>query len=138
MLMLGMLRFRLGCTRLTGESMRTSLISPASPSMPFCSGFTVEVNDMRANVAVFPYDDHDRAVKLLHSLDCTVWDGKIEAILESEKYDTLMVNELFSKLKYAELDRGVTARLESPTDSHSLALQDVLSVFFDDFARLGV
>jgi hypothetical protein len=84
--------------------------------------FTVVVNNMRANVVVLPYDDHDRAVKLLHSLDRTVWDGKVEAILESEKYDTLTVNELFSKLKSAELDRGVTARLESPTNSHSLAL----------------
>jgi hypothetical protein len=61
--------------------------------------FTVVVNNMRANVAMIPYDDHDRAVKLLHSLDHTVWDGKVEAILESEKYDTLTVNELFSKLK---------------------------------------
>jgi hypothetical protein len=33
-----------------------------------------------------------------------------------------MVNELFSKLKSAEVDRGLTARLESSTDSHSLAL----------------
>jgi hypothetical protein len=37
-------------------------------------------------------------------------------------YDTLTVSELFSKLKSAELDRGVTTRLESPTNSHSLAL----------------
>jgi hypothetical protein len=80
------------------------------------------MNNMRANVVVLPYDDHDRAVKILHSLDRTVWDGKVEAILESEKYDTLMVNELFSKLKSAELDRGVTARLESLTNPHSLDL----------------
>jgi hypothetical protein len=84
--------------------------------------FTVVVNNMRANVDVLPYDDHDRAVKLLHSLDCTIWGGKFEAIVESEKYDTLMVNELFSKLKSAEVDRGMTANLEGPTDSHSLAL----------------
>jgi hypothetical protein len=45
-----------------------------------------------------------------------------EAIVESEKYDTLTVNELFSKLKSAEVDRGMTANLEGPTDSHSLAL----------------
>jgi hypothetical protein len=81
--------------------------------------FTVVVNNMRANVSVVPYDDHDIAVKLLNSLDRTIWDGKVEAILESEKYDTLMVNELFSKLKSAEVDRGVTARLESSTYSHS-------------------
>jgi hypothetical protein len=32
------------------------------------------------------------------------------------------VNELFSKLKSTELDRGMTTCLESPTNSHSLAL----------------
>jgi hypothetical protein len=55
----------------------------------------VVVNNMRANVDVLPYDDHDRAVKLLHSLDRTIWGGKFEAIVDSEKYDTLTVNELF-------------------------------------------
>jgi hypothetical protein len=84
--------------------------------------FTVVVNNMEANVNVLPYDDHDRAVKLLHALHRTVWEGKVEPILESEKYTTVMVNELFSKLKSTEVDRGLTARLESPTDSHSLAL----------------
>jgi hypothetical protein len=58
--------------------------------------FTVVVNNMRANVDVLPYDDRDRAVKLLHSLDRTFWGGKLEAIVESEKYDTLTLNELFS------------------------------------------
>jgi hypothetical protein len=48
--------------------------------------FTVIVNNMRADVVVLPYDDHDRAVKLLHSLDRTVWSGKVEAILESKKF----------------------------------------------------
>jgi hypothetical protein len=80
------------------------------------------VNNMRANVDVLPYDDHDRAVKLLHSLDRTVWGGKFKAIVESEKYDTLTVNELFSKLRSAEVDRGMTAKIEGPTDSHSLTL----------------
>jgi hypothetical protein len=84
--------------------------------------FTVVVNNMRANVVALPYNDHDRAVKLLHSLDHSVWDKKVEAILESEKYDTLTVNELFYKLKLAELDHGMIARQESPTDSHSLSL----------------
>jgi hypothetical protein len=55
-------------------------------------------------------------------LDCTVWGEKFEAIVESEKYDTLTVNELFLKLKLAEVDRGMTAKIEGPTDSHSLAL----------------
>jgi hypothetical protein len=84
--------------------------------------FTVVVNNMRANVDVLPYDDHDRAVKILHSLDRTVWGGKFEAIVESEKYDTLTVNEMFLKLKSAEVDRGMTTKIEGPTDSHSLAL----------------
>jgi hypothetical protein len=44
--------------------------------------------------------------------------------VESEKYDTLTVNELFSKLKSAEVERGMTTKLEGPTDSHSLAVVD--------------
>jgi hypothetical protein len=84
--------------------------------------FTAVVNNMRANVDVLPYDDHDRAIKLLHSLDRTVWGGKFEATMESEKYDTLTVNELFSKLKSADVDRGMTTKIEGPTDSHSLTL----------------
>jgi hypothetical protein len=72
--------------------------------------FTVIVNNVRANVVVLPYDDHDRVVKLLHSLDCTVWSGKVEAILESEKYETLIVDELFSELMSSEVDRGVRER----------------------------
>jgi hypothetical protein len=84
--------------------------------------FTVVVNNMRANVDVLPYDDHDRAIKLLHSLDRTVWGRKFEAIVDSEKYDTLTMNKLFSKLKSAEVDRGMTDKIEGPTDSHSLAL----------------
>jgi hypothetical protein len=77
---------------------------------------------MWANVDVLPYDDHDRGVKLLHSLDRTIWGGKFEAIVESEKYDTVTVNEMFSKLKSAEVDRGMTAKIEGPTDFHSLTL----------------
>jgi hypothetical protein len=65
---------------------------------------------------------YTRAVKLLHSLDRTVWGGKFEAIVESEKYYTLTVNELFSKLKSAEVDRGMTAKIEGPTDFHSVTL----------------
>jgi hypothetical protein len=48
------------------------------------------VNNMRACVNMLPYDEDDRAVKLLHSLNHMVWGGKFEAIVESEKYDTLM------------------------------------------------
>jgi hypothetical protein len=84
--------------------------------------FTVVVNNMGANVDVYSYDDHDRTVKLLHSLDRTIWGGQLEAIVESDKYDTLTVNELFSKLKSAEVDRGMTTKLEGLTDARSLAL----------------
>jgi hypothetical protein len=77
---------------------------------------------MRANVDVLPYEDHDRAIKLLHSLDRTIWGGKFEAIVESENYDTCTMNELFSKLKSDEVDRGMIARIEGLTDCHSLAL----------------
>jgi hypothetical protein len=48
--------------------------------------------------------------------------GKFKAIVESEKYDTLTVNEPFSKFKSAEVDRGMTTKIEGPTDSHSLTL----------------
>jgi hypothetical protein len=84
--------------------------------------FTVVVNNMRSNVDVLLYDDDDRAVKLLYSLDRTVWGGKFEAIVELEKYDTLSMNELFSKLKSVEVERAMTAKIEGPTDSHNLTL----------------
>jgi hypothetical protein len=48
--------------------------------------------------------------------------GKVVAILKLQKYKTLTIDELFSKLKSAEVACGVTARIESSTDSHSLAL----------------
>jgi hypothetical protein len=47
------------------------------------------VNNTRANVVVLLYDDHDRAIKIVHSLDRTVWNEKFDAILESEKYETV-------------------------------------------------
>jgi hypothetical protein len=75
--------------------------------------FTVIVNNMKANVVVLPYDDHERAIKLLHSLDRTMWFQKVEAILESDKYETLTVDELSSKLKSSEVDRGVRANIEN-------------------------
>jgi hypothetical protein len=78
--------------------------------------FTVVVNNMRANVDVLPHDDHDRAVKLLQALYRIVWDGKVEAILKSERYTTVIVNKLFSKLKSAEVDQGLIAHFESTTD----------------------
>jgi hypothetical protein len=61
-------------------------------------------------------------IMIERSSSYTLWGRKFEAIVESEKYDTLTVNELFSKLKSAEVDRGMTAKFEGPTDPHSLAL----------------
>jgi prephenate dehydrogenase len=60
--------------------------------------FPMIVNNMRANVVVLPYNDHDRAMKLLHSVNHTVWSEKVRAILESEKCENLTVDKLFSKL----------------------------------------
>jgi hypothetical protein len=42
----------------------------------------------------------------LYRVDRTVWNGKVEAILETEKYETLTVDEMFSMLKLSEVDRG--------------------------------
>jgi hypothetical protein len=83
---------------------------------------TMLVNNMRANMTMLPYDDHDRAMKVLHSLDRTIWGTKAEAILESGKYEMLTVDVLFSKLKSFEVDRGVRGKIENLTHPHSLAL----------------
>ena len=61
--------------------------------------FTCIVNNMRANVTVVPYTDHDQAIKILHALDRSLWSAKVEAIEESSVYDTLTLDELFSKLR---------------------------------------
>jgi hypothetical protein len=71
-----------------------------------------------------------------------VWSGKVEAILESEKYETLTVDELFSKLKSSEVDYGVCAKIENPTDPHSLTLVSGSStnahMSRDNFLRLAL
>ena len=41
---------------------------------------------------------------MLHALDWRVWEVKVLAIIESPNYETLMVDELFSKLKSIEID----------------------------------
>lgn len=81
-------------THLPGESIDTMF-----------QRFTSIVNNMKANIIALPYTDHDRAIKLLHSLDQTMWSAKVEAIMESGNYETLSVDELFSKLKSSEVDR---------------------------------
>ena len=66
--------------------------------------FQTIVNKMRANNPQMPYDDHQRALKLLYALDRRVWEVKVSAIIESPGYETLTVDELFSKLKSTEID----------------------------------
>jgi hypothetical protein len=83
--------------------------------------FTAIVNNTKANVEDFPYTEHDQALKLLHSLDQNVWGAKVEAIKESGQYLTIEFNDLFSKLKSAEVDRKLQSKHEGSTD-HSLAL----------------
>jgi hypothetical protein len=122
MLTLGTTRFMLGCMRLTGKSARNFTNIPDESIDTMFQLFTVIVNNMRASVTMLPYDDHDRVVKLLNSLDCTICGGKVKAILESEKYETLTIDELFSKLKPVEVNHGVTACIGSLTDSRGLAL----------------
>jgi hypothetical protein len=54
-------------------------------------------------------------------LDPNVWGAKVEAIKESGQYLTIELDDLFSKLKSAEVDRKLQSKHEGSTD-HSLAL----------------
>jgi len=49
---------------------------------------------------------------LLHALDRKVWEVKVAAITESTNYETLTVEELFSKLKSTEIDINTRAKIE--------------------------
>jgi hypothetical protein len=83
--------------------------------------FTAIVNKMKDNVEDFPYTEHDQALKLLHILDPNVWGAKVEAIKESGQYLTIELDDVFSKLKSAEVDRKLQSKHEGSTDQ-SLAL----------------
>jgi hypothetical protein len=78
------------------------------------SHFQTIVNKIRANKTQLPYDDHERALKLLYALDQKVWDVKMSAIIESTNYDTLTVDELFNKLKYMEITTRPRPRSRIP------------------------
>jgi hypothetical protein len=54
-------------------------------------------------------------------LDQNVWGAKVEAIKESGQYLTIELDDLFSKLKSAEVARKLKSKHEGSTD-HSLAL----------------
>jgi hypothetical protein len=86
-------------------------------------------------VDVLPYDDHDRAIKLLHSLDRTIWGGKFEAIVESEKYDTLTVNELFSKLKSVEASFVSTGSIPVGMDKYNKKIM-IVTIRYPDLFRV--
>ena len=77
--------------------------------------FQVVVNKMRANKSPLPFDDHDQAMKLLYALDRKIWEVKVSAIMESASFDTLTVDELFSKLKSTEIDHQIQDKLKNPT-----------------------
>ena len=59
---------------------------------------------MRTNKPQLPYNDLERALKLLHALDRRVWEVKVSAILESVNFETLTEDEVYSKLKSTEID----------------------------------
>jgi hypothetical protein len=59
---------------------------------------------MRAYKEQLPYDDHERALKILHALDQRIWEVKVSVIIDSPNYEILTVDELFSKLKFTAID----------------------------------
>ena len=79
------------------------------------SHFQSIVNKMWAIKPHLLYDDHERALKLLYALYRRVWDVKVSVIIESPNYNTLTVDELFSKLKSTEIDHQTRAKLENPS-----------------------
>src|SRR5579871_6817980 len=88
------------------------------------SRFQLCVNKMRDNTSKMPYGDHELALKLLHTLDRNVWGIKVDVITESPNYETLTLEDLYSKLRSTEIDIKSRAKLESPPVSspHSTVL----------------
>jgi len=72
------------------------------------------VNKLRANQpqGTQTYSDHEKAMKLLYALDRKVWEVKVQTIIESVSYETLTVDELFSKLKASEAEKLSRAKME--------------------------
>src|SRR6185312_7799309 len=88
------------------------------------SRFQSIVNKVNANrsAGALEYTEHEKALKLLYALDHSVWDLKVNTIIESAGYETLTVNELFSKLKAMEVDNQTRAKLNGGPPSKSIAL----------------
>jgi len=59
------------------------------------SRFQSIVNKVNANRSTdaLEYTEHEKALKLLYALDRSVWDLKMNTIIESAGYETLTVNE---------------------------------------------
>jgi hypothetical protein len=68
------------------------------------SWFQPIVNKMHTNMVQLPYLDHERVHKLLHALDQRDWEVKVLMIIELSNYETLIVHELFSKLKSNDIN----------------------------------
>src|SRR6266498_2817145 len=90
------------------------------------SRFQSCVNKMRDNIIKMPYEDNDLALKLLHALDRSVWGVKVDAVIESANYETLTLEDLYSKLRSTEIDIKSRAKLESPTH-HTALVSDTRS-----------
>ena len=86
------------------------------------SRFQSIVNKVNANRSAdaLKYTEHKKALKLLYALDRSVWDLKVNTIIESAGYETLTVNELFSKLKATEVDNQTRAKLNGASKSVAL------------------
>jgi hypothetical protein len=54
-------------------------------------------------------------MKLLHALDQRVWELKVSATIESPSYETLTIDELFSKLKSTKIEHQTWAKIENPS-----------------------
>ena len=82
------------------------------------------MNKVNANrsAGALEYTEHEKALKLLYALDRSVWDLKVNTIIESAGYETLTMNELFSKLKATEVDNQTRAKLNGAPPSKSIAL----------------
>ncbi|GJN13656.1 hypothetical protein PR202_gb00386 [Eleusine coracana subsp. coracana] len=66
------------------------------------------------------YNDNDRAKQLLYSLDENVWGVKIAALEETDEFNTLNYEQLYSKLKSHELSRKSRPNLAIPASSMAL------------------
>lgn len=76
---------------------------------------------MHTNKAWLHYDDHEQCSKLLDALDQRDWKVKVSTITETPKYETLAMNELFSKLKSTEIDHQTRAKVEK-LGVHTMAI----------------